>query len=266
MRASMAVPTCWRWVWSSSYSTYFWSNCSGLAWPGPPKCSRGREILLFHLGWWNIVIWQDCTLSFGAFYWKHPQGLPFRSILRRDLAVEAREKLLARLCPWDGKGSAKTTHTGQAVVFFECLCQSRYESLVSNPCQKKGNWTSSISKLSKRLQSNSQTYLHLTFPDPAAFIFLGFKFRTFQEPSKSPTAGEERSAGCAGYGLVWTCQFEIAFNQMVWEDLQTWRWEYLGTYPLVQAFLEADFGKMILVSSRFCHHFRIWKVEAKADI
>lgn len=51
---------------------------------------------------------------------------------------------------------------------------------------------------------------------------------------------------------------------MVWEDLQTWRWEYLGTYPLVQAFLEADFGKMILVSSRFVIISESEKVEAKA--
>ena len=38
-----------------------WSNYSGLTRPGPPRCSRGREIRLFHrnLGWWNIIIWPE---------------------------------------------------------------------------------------------------------------------------------------------------------------------------------------------------------------
>ena len=187
-----------------SYSTYFWSNCSDLAWPGPPKCSWGREIPLFHLGSWNIVIWQDCILSFGTSYCIHPQfaaswgeiwQLRHEKNYWRDYAREmekARPKQPIQRKP----------------LFFSSVYvnQSRYyESLVSNPCQKKGNWTSSFSKLSKRLQSNSQTFIFQNTKKSISFLtncqrfesherlgnspscvnFPGFQNRRFQEPSKS---------------------------------------------------------------------------------
>ncbi len=126
------------------------------------------------------------------------------SILRRQLAVETREKLLERLRPWDGKGSAKTTYTAQGVFFWVSMSIKMWSSVFQPPWKKrqpidwfqyrnvcKATFRRSCFKSTKsldvffltnpgdlNLMKGSET--HFSWPSCVNF-FLGFKARHFQE-------------------------------------------------------------------------------------